>query len=75
MLKKLVEHLIKALVQNPDKVVITEQHDDKKTILLVSVDEADKGKVIGKDGKTIKALRSLVISTAPKDYQVTLNIK
>ena len=63
-MKELVEVITKALVDSPEDVVVTEREDKKTTVLEVRVAEADMGKVIGKQGRIAKAIRSFVIAAA-----------
>ncbi len=60
MLKETVTFLIKQLVARPDMVEIQEVDDEKGKTLKLVVDKDDIGKVIGKDGQTIKSIRSMV---------------
>ena len=57
-MKELVEVIAKALVENPDEVVVTESVKDDETVIELSVAPADMGKVIGKQGRIAKAIRS-----------------
>ena len=57
-MKELVEVITKALVDSPEEVVVTEREDKKTTVLEVRVAESDMGKVIGKQGRIAKAIRS-----------------
>ncbi|MEF9917467.1 MAG: KH domain-containing protein [Lachnospiraceae bacterium] len=66
-MKELVEVIAKALVDNPDSVVVTEKQDGKTTIVEVHVAESDMGKVIGKQGRIAKAIRAVVKAAAAKD--------
>ena len=63
----LVEVIVKALVDDPDGVVVTERQDGRTTIVEVKVAESDMGKVIGKQGRIAKAIRSVVKAAAAKD--------
>jgi len=67
MLKALVTHIIKTLVENPGAVHVEKTHRDQKDVLVVSVDQGDIGRVIGKDGQTIKAIRTLVFAIKGDD--------
>ena len=58
--------VVKKLVDKPDVVSIDEVQDGDETVLKLVVDEGDKGKVIGKQGKVIKAIRALVGVAAQK---------
>ena len=74
-MKNLVEVITKALVDEPENVVITEKHDGKTTIIEVRVSDNDMGKVIGKQGRIAKAIRSVVKAAAAKeDKKVVVEI-
>ena len=66
-MKDLVEVIVKALVDDPDGVVVTERQDGRTTVVEVKVTESDMGKVIGKQGRIAKAIRSVVKAAAAKD--------
>jgi len=71
----LVEVITKALVDNPDEVVVTEKQEEKATVVEVHVAESDMGKVIGKQGRIAKAIRSVVKAAAAKeDRKVIVDI-
>ena len=73
--KELVEVITKALVDNPDEVVVTEKQEEKATVVEVHVAESDMGKVIGKQGRIAKAIRSVVKAAAAKeDRKVIVDI-
>ena len=57
-MKELVEIIAKALVDYPDEVVVTETESEKGILLELRVASADMGKVIGKQGRIAKAIRS-----------------
>ena len=57
---KFLEYVVKALVDAPDKVVITRTVDEMGVLLTLTVDNADMGKVIGRQGNTAKAIRTLL---------------
>ena len=74
-MKELVEVIAKALVDDPDSVVVNEREDKKMTILEVHVADSDMGKVIGKQGRIAKAIRSVVKAAAAKeDKKVIVDI-
>ncbi len=74
-MKELVEVITKALVDSPEEVVVTEREDKKTTVLEVRVAESDMGKVIGKQGRIAKAIRSVVKAAAAKeDKKVVVDI-
>lgn len=66
MMKELVLVMAKALVDKPDEVEIKEIEGDVTTILELKVAKDDLGKVIGKQGKTAHAMRSILNATATK---------
>ena len=66
-MKNLVEVIAKALVENPDEVVVTETENDIVIVLDLRVAPSDMGKVIGKSGRIAKAIRS-VVKAASSDY-------
>ena len=75
-MKELVEVIAKALVDDPESVVVNEREEKKTTVLEVKVAEADMGKVIGKQGRIAKAIRSVVKAAAAKeDKKVIVDIK
>ncbi len=59
-MKELVEVIAKALVENPDEVVVTQKEDGKNIVVELHVAPSDMGKVIGKQGRIAKAIRSVV---------------
>ena len=74
-MKELVEVIAKALVDDPESVTVNERTEKKTTILEVRVADSDKGKVIGKQGRIAKAIRSVVKAAAAKeDKKVIVDI-
>ena len=67
MLKDLIEFIAKSLVDQPEQVAINEIEGQKTTILELSVAEDDLGKVIGRRGKTAKAMRIVLSAAATKE--------
>jgi uncharacterized protein len=65
-MKQLVEYIAKALVDHPDKVEVKEIVGEKTLIYEVRVGEGDLGKIIGKEGRTAKAIRSIIAAAAMK---------
>ena len=65
--KELVEILAKALVDQSDRVLVTQSETDKSVHLQLTVAPEDMGKVIGKQGKIANAIRTLVKAAAVKD--------
>ena len=66
-MKELVEVIAKALVDNPDDVVVTESMKGEDILIELTVAAADMGKVIGKQGRIAKAIRSVVKAAASKE--------
>ena len=66
-MKELVEVLAKALVDNPDKVTVTRREEDYAVILELHVAPEDMGKVIGKQGRIAKAIRTVVKAAASRE--------
>ena len=74
-MKELVEVLAKALVDHPEQVSVTETEDENEIVLVLQVAEDDMGKVIGKQGRIARAIRSMVKAVASKtDKKVTVKI-
>lgn len=66
-MKEVVEVIIKALVDNPDEVVVTEKVSGRNVTIQLHVAPSDMGKVIGKQGRIAKAIRSVVKAASSKD--------
>ena len=66
-MKELVEVIAKALVENPDEVVVTQKEEGKNISVELHVAPSDMGKVIGKQGRIAKAIRSVVKAASSKD--------
>ncbi|MCJ7836350.1 KH domain-containing protein [Cuneatibacter sp. NSJ-177] len=75
-MKELVEVIAKALVNHPEEVVVTETEKERETVLELKVAPSDMGKVIGKQGRIAKAIRSVVkVAASKEDKKVTLDIQ
>ena len=66
-MKQLLEHIAKALVDEPEKVDVQQVESDRLIILELRVAESDMGKVIGKQGRIAKAIRTVVNAAAVKE--------
>ena len=66
-MKELVEIIAKALVENPTEVTVTETVKDDEIVLELKVAPSDMGKVIGRQGRIAKAIRSVVKAAASKE--------
>ena len=74
-MKELVEVIVKALVDDPESVVVTEKEEGRTTVVEVRVADSDMGKVIGKQGRIAKAIRAVVKAAASKeDKKVVVDI-
>ena len=66
-MKELVEVIAKSLVEHPDEVVVTETENEKTILVELRVAPSDMGKVIGKQGRIAKAIRSVVKAASSKE--------
>ena len=66
-MKELVEVIAKALVENPDEVIVTQKEEGKNITIELHVASSDMGKVIGKQGRIAKAIRSVVKAASSID--------
>ena len=66
-MKELVEVIAKSLVEHPDEVVVTETETEKTILVELRVAPSDMGKVIGKQGRIAKAIRSVVKAASSKE--------
>jgi uncharacterized protein len=74
-MKELVEFIVKSLVDNPDEVRVNAFEDRSQTTLELSVAADDMGRVIGKNGRVINSIRSLVqVSAAKEGKRVNLEV-
>ncbi len=74
-MKELVEVIAKALVDDPASVQVTEKTEGKTTVIELHVADGDMGKVIGKQGRIAKAIRTVIKSASNRDHKkVTLEI-
>ena len=74
-MKELVEVIAKALVADTYSVAVSERQDGRTTVIEVRVADSDMGKVIGKQGRIAKAIRSVVKAAAAKeDKKVVVDI-
>ena len=74
-MKEFLEIIVRQLVNNPEQVTVTEEETETSLTLKISVADDDKGKVIGKDGKIAKALRTVTKAASrnvPKSVYVDI---
>lgn len=75
-MKELIEVIAKALVDNPSQVVVTETEEDDAIVIELNVAPDDMGKVIGKQGRIAKAIRSVLkAATVDAPKKVMLEIR
>ena len=75
-MKELVEVIASALVDNPSEVVVTETETDEGLVLSLTVAPDDMGKVIGKQGRIAKAIRTVVRAAGSKgDKKIMVDIQ
>jgi len=65
-MKELVEIIAKALVDDPGKVNATEEMENETTVIKLTVAKEDMGRIIGKEGRTAKAIRTLLNAVSTK---------
>lgn len=65
-MKELVEYIAKALVDNPDAVKVSEIEGEKTSVIELVVAKEDLGKVIGKQGRTARAIRTILSAASTK---------
>ncbi len=65
-MKQLIESMAKALVDKPEDVVVSEVEGEKTTVFELRVAQTDLGKVIGKQGKTARAMRTILSASGTK---------
>ena len=66
MLKQLIEFIAKALVDDPDHVKVSEIEGERTSVIELSVAKDDLGKVIGKQGRTARAMRTILSAASTK---------
>ena len=71
-MRALVEYIAKALVDTPEEVVVTEVEGEKTTVLELRVAPSDLGKIIGKQGKTARAIRVILNAASTKSRRRTV---
>lgn len=76
MYKELLEYIVKNLVKNPDKVLVETEEKEEKTVLILKVDSEDMGRIIGKEGRIIRAIREIINAYAMKESKkVTVSVE
>ena len=73
--EELVEYIASCLVEIQDKINVESYEEDNKTIIRLTVDESDKGKIIGKNGKVAKSIRNVLkLASTKKNTKIMLEI-
>ena len=74
-MKELIEYIARAIVNSPDDVVVTEEESELGTTFKLQVNDEDKGRVIGKQGRIAEAMRTLLrVKAAKLGTRATLEI-
>jgi len=71
-MKELITYIARALVDNPDEVKVTEVDGEQTTVLELKVAKEDLGKVIGKQGRTARAMRTILNAASVKQKKRTV---
>jgi len=71
-MKDLIKYIAQALVDNPDKVEVSEVQGEQTSVMELRVAKEDLGKVIGKQGKTAKAMRTILSAASAKVHKRTV---
>jgi predicted RNA-binding protein YlqC (UPF0109 family) len=74
MLKQLIEHVVGKLVDRPEMVKVEVFHEDNRVLIELKVHADDFKRVIGKEGRVIKAIRSVAQVIAPEGKEVVVDI-
>lgn len=75
-MKQLVEYIVSNIVNHPEEVIVEESMDGELTKVLIAVNPEDVGRVIGKSGKVIKAIRQIArIAAIQKGLKVIVDLK
>lgn len=74
-MKELIEFIAKQIVDKPDAVVLTEETDERGIVFKLQVADEDKGRVIGKQGRIVQAMRTLLrVKAAKQGVRASLEI-
>ncbi|MBP3372497.1 MAG: KH domain-containing protein [Clostridia bacterium] len=74
-MEELLKHLAQSLVENPDQVTVTRVENERNIVLELRVAESDMGRVIGKQGRIAKAIRTVIkAATMREDKRVLVEI-
>jgi predicted RNA-binding protein YlqC (UPF0109 family) len=73
-MKEIVEHITKALVDYPEEIEVTEEEDEDNLVINLRVAQDDLGKIIGRQGRLIQAIRTIVYAAA-KNQERNINLR
>ncbi|MDP2585384.1 MAG: KH domain-containing protein [Candidatus Levybacteria bacterium] len=74
-MKKALKYIVSEIVENPEKVEISELEDQEMINFTITVDPADMGRIIGKNGKVIRAIRNVVkISAIKQNKKINISL-
>ncbi|MDP2638281.1 MAG: KH domain-containing protein [Candidatus Levybacteria bacterium] len=74
-MKKALEYIVRSIVDMPDKVEISESEENGMIVFSIKTDPSDMGKVIGKGGKVIRAIRNVIkISAIKQNKKINIAI-
>lgn len=74
MLREFVEHLVAQLVNDPESMIVSVTHADEVSSIEIRVNSRDRGRLIGKRGQTIRAIRTLVDTMVPAKEKVSVRV-
>jgi hypothetical protein len=75
-MKRLVETVVRRLSDHPEETRVTEIHDGRTAVYEISVPEADRGRLIGREGRTVRALRAFVgAAAAARGKRVVVRVR
>ena len=74
-MKELIEYIAKTIADNPEQVSVTETEEDGRVIIRLQVATEDKGKIIGRQGRVVQAMRTLLrVAAVKQGTRVNLEI-
>lgn len=75
MIKEVLEHVVRSLATKPELITIEQSGDENNCTFEIVVNEADRGRIIGKDGQTVRALRMLAQAAANEGQTITVTVR
>jgi predicted RNA-binding protein YlqC (UPF0109 family) len=75
MIKEILEHVVQSLATKPELVTVEQTGDENNYTFEIVVNEADRGRIIGKDGQTVRALRMLAQAAAGEGQTITVTVR